>query len=1135
MRYFARQTGISLFIFLLTSLVWISCSHKRQGKARVLVFSKTQGYHHESISDGIAAIQKLGAENNFDVDTTTNAAYFNEDTLKRYSAVVFLSTTGDLLNNYQEADFERYIQAGGGYVGVHAATDGEYDWGWYGRLVGGYFDGHPAQQDAVLNVKDSTFASTSHLPQAWKRKDEWYNFKKINPDIHILLTLDETSYQGGKHGEREHPMAWQHEYDGGQAFYTGLGHTHESFTEPLFLKHLAGGIAYAIGDNQELDYDKAKTLRVPDEDRFSKTALVTGEFFEPMEMTILPNLDILIAQRRGEILLYKNGDSTVRQVGFLNAYFKSKNGSNVEEGVLGIQADPNFEKNHQVFIFYSPADTSVNRLSRFTFKNDTLDLASEKMILQFYSQREICCHTGGSIAFDKDGLLFVSTGDNSNPFNEEGQKFGSRGYAPLDQRPGHEMYDARRTSGNAADLRGKILRIRVKEDGSYEIPDGNLYGKDQAGTRPEIYVQGNRNPFRISVDKKNGFVYWGEVGPDASVDSLDRRGPRGYDEVNQARKAGYFGWPLFVGNNYPYYEYNYDTDVSGSRFDPEKPVNTSRNNTGIKELPPAQPAFIWYPYAPSPDFPQVKAGGRNAMAGPVYYTDMFPAATRLPAYYDKKVFIFDWVRGWIKAVTVQDDGDFDKMEPFLEHTKLNSLIDLEVGPDGKLYMLEYGNGWFTKNKDAALSRIDFNAGNRPPKIAAFNVDKISGGLPFTLKLSVRATDPETRDLVYRWDLGKGVRKETSDPSLEYTFQSSGEYAVSVEVIDEQKVSVKASPVTVYAGNELPKVSIAITGNRSFYFPGKSVQYAVDVKDDQATAASDAGLFVSADYIEGRDKAEASLGHQVATELAVGKSLVETLDCKTCHKQNEKSIGPSYTQVSERYKETTDALARLSDKVIKGGSGVWGETNMPAHPDLKQADVGRIVSWILSLTQSTQKTLPAAGAVNATLDKPVSDHGTFILSATYTDTGVAGVRPLSGSASITLENNKVRAGLARELKEFGSNRENGVRVLTVPQATGSFRLDSLDLTGISSIALGISWKTPVKSSYQFEVHLDSPEGRTIGTGTLSTQSKDAGDRIISIKTESIADGKLHHVYIVSKYVSPPSPTKEEVVLRYLLFN
>ncbi len=258
------------------------------------------------------------------------------------------------------------------------------------------------------------------------------------------------------------------------------------------------------------------------------------------------------------------------------------------------------------------------------------------------------------------------------------------------------------------------MRIKIAEDGSYQIPKGNLFPEGQANTKPEIYVMGNRNPYRISIDQKTGFLYWGEVGPDANADSLGR-GPRGYDEVNQARQAGFFGWPFFVGNNYAYNPYNYETGTSGQAFDPQKPINSSRNNTGIKELPVAQPAFIWYPYAESTDFPQVGSGGRNAMTGPVYYSDLYPKETRYPDYYDGKLFIYDWVRGWIKAVTMLPNGDFDKMEPFMPHTKLASAIDMEVGPDGRIYLLEYGNGWFSKNADAAISRIDYNAGELASK------------------------------------------------------------------------------------------------------------------------------------------------------------------------------------------------------------------------------------------------------------------------------------------------------------------------------------------------------------------------------------------------------------------------------------
>jgi cytochrome c len=696
----------NLLLFILSLLVVISCKQK-QNRFRVLVFSKTTGFRHSSIPNGKAAIRKLGVENNFDVDTTEDAGYFTEENLKKYAAIIFLNTTGDVLNNQQEIAMERFIQAGGGFVGIHSATDTEYDWIWYANLVGGQFEGHPAIQPAKLQIVDKTHLSTQHLPETWSRTDEWYNFKRLNKEVKVLLKIDETSYQGGTLGN-DHPMAWYHDYDGGRAFYTELGHTEQSYTDSFYLKHILGGIQYAIG-NYQLDYSKARSQYPPDENNFSKTILSQGEFFEPTEMTILPNLDILVVQRRGEILLYKKDIQKIKPAGFLNVYWKTKINTdvNAEEGLLGVCKDPGFAKNHWVYIFYSPADTSVNRLSRFELKNDTIDNKSEKIILQFYSQREICCHTGGSIAFGSDGLLYLSTGDNSTPFDEPGQKYVNHGFAPLDNRPGHEKYDARRTAGNSNDLRGKIIRIRIKEDGSYEIPEGNLFASHEPKTKPEIYVMGNRNPYRISVDPKNSFLYWGEVGPDSNIDSFDTRGPRGYDEINQARKAGYFGWPLFIGNNYAYHQYDYNTGKSGSLFDTARPVNNSPNNTGIIELPKPQPAFIWYPYEASHDFPEVNTGGRTAMAGPVFYSDLYPPESRLPDYYNGKVFIYEWMRNWIMAVTLQPNGDFYKMEPFMQKTKFAAPIDMELGPDGKLYILEYGTGWFHKNKDAGLSRIDF--------------------------------------------------------------------------------------------------------------------------------------------------------------------------------------------------------------------------------------------------------------------------------------------------------------------------------------------------------------------------------------------------------------------------------------------
>lgn len=230
---------------LLIAVLSFSTSVKAQ-KNKILVFAKTAGFHHQSIAVGLPALIKLGAENKFTVDTTTSSSEFTPENLKKYKAVVFLNTTGDVLNDTQQTAFEQYIKAGGGFVGVHAATDTEYEWSWYGKLVGAYFVKHPEQQVATLHIVNRKTIATRHLPETWSRKDEWYNFKDINPDIKVLITLDESTYKGGTNGAN-HPIAWYHNYDGGRSFYTGLGHVDASYSDPLFLKHLLGGIQYAMG------------------------------------------------------------------------------------------------------------------------------------------------------------------------------------------------------------------------------------------------------------------------------------------------------------------------------------------------------------------------------------------------------------------------------------------------------------------------------------------------------------------------------------------------------------------------------------------------------------------------------------------------------------------------------------------------------------------------------------------------------------------------------------------------------------------------------------------------------------------------------------------------------------------------
>lgn len=496
---------------------------------------------------------------------------------------------------------------------------------------------------------------------------------------------------------------------------------------------------------------------------------------------------------------------------------------------------------------------------------------------------------------------------------------------------------------------------------------------------------------------------------------------------------------------------------------------------------------------------------------------MFPKETRLPEYYNGKLIIYDWIRGWIKAVTMQPNGDFDKMEPFFGSIKLNNLIDMEVGPDGKLYLLEYGTGWFTKNPDAGLSRIDFNGGNRPPVINSINVDKTSGVLPFTIKATTTVKDLENDKISYLWNLGSGVTKETTSPELEYTFTTAGDYPISVEAKDDKGASAKSSTIYVYAGNEAPKVAINITGgNKSFYMPGAPVKYDVQVTDSHDTSKIDqANLFVSVDYVDGYDKAASSMGHQQGQANIGGRSLVFSLDCKSCHKEEEKSIGPAFIQVAQKYNKQPGAMSELTQKIIKGGSGVWGDVAMAAHPTLAESDVHQMVNWILSLANpaSTKKSLPASGSI---MPPATQKPGTvMVMSATYTDKGGNNIKVLTGSNSIALRSNTITFDGTEKVKEFNPFKYNGSNVMIFPAVEGWIAVDSVDLTEVNSLSLSAGWQTPPTKPLDFEIHLDVAEGKLIGAGNIPVTPKGQQFGLANIKLEPVTDGNFHTIYIVYK--------------------
>lgn len=1058
--FFILQPMKRYIPILILFCLLLSCSKE---KKRILVFSKTKGYRHESIPDGKLALIELGKQHEFEVDTTEDAALFTEENLKKYRAVVFLSTTMDVLDPVQQAEFKRFIEAGGGFVGIHAAADTEYEWHWYGKLLGAYFKSHPKIQEAKL-TKVKPFGPNT-LPDTWTRTDEWYNYKKISDKINVIYNLEESSYQGGENGS-SHPIAWYHEFEGGRSFYTGLGHTKESYKDALFLDHILQGIEWAMGDSK-LDYGKATTKHVPEENRFTKTVL-DFNLDEPTEMTILPDGKIIFVERKGDVKLYTPSDNKTKVI---NTF---KVGTKFEDGVIGLTADPNFKENNFLYIFYSHPERSANVLSRFVFKDDKVDMSSEKEMLEVVTQRETCCHTGGSLAFGPGGNLFISTGDNSSPFESDG-------FSPSDERPGRSPFDAQKSSANTNDLRGKILRIHPEPDGTYTIPDGNLFPKGEEKTRPEIYVMGNRNPYRISIDQKNGYLYWGEVGPDAgNNDSL--RGPRGYDELNQAKKAGFFGWPYFVGNNYAYGKYDFAGKKVLTKWDSKAPINESPNNTGKRELPPVADAFIWYPYAKADDFPMMKEGGRNAMAGPIYYSEDYKGKeAAFPDYFDGKVMIYDWMRNFMFLLTLDKEGAIKDMEPFMANTKFNNIMDMAYGPDGKLYMLEYGTKWFAKNLDARLIRIDYNGGNRPP-VAMLTADKFYGAIPLTVKFKAEGSmDPDGDNIKYEL-IANGKTETSNDGTFTVTFDKAGVFTPELRVIDKDGASNSAK-LQIIAGNEQPTVKVEITkGNKTFYFPGAPVGYKVTVNDKEDGSSEDgkitaADVKVTFDYLKGFDMTAIAQGHQMPSMELPGKSLIDKSDCKSCHLIDQRSAGPGYKEVAAKYEKQKDATDYLAAKIIKGGAGVWGTTEMAAHPQISVDDAKKMVEYILSLNQvKSAKSLPLTAS--ATPGK--EEDGAYILTASYFDKGGQDVPSIPAQGAAVLRGPTLGADQASELSVARVLRYNGQIALENVKHNSWAAYKQLDLTGVKSATL-MAFARPEDSAMgSVEIRLDKPDGDLLAT-------------------------------------------------------
>jgi cytochrome c len=1124
-------------------LVFTGCG---QGASDSATSTQTAMSAGDSIPAGIAAIEKLASQHQFAITATEDAALFTDADLSQFNAIVFLNTTANILDENQELAMERYIQAGGGFVGIHSATDTEWegDWFWYRNLVGAVFKNHPNTpsnvQQATVNITNKNHLSTANLPDSISIADEWYNYRDIYEFINVVAKVDESTYEGGEHNH-DHPISWYHDYDGGRAFYTGLGHTDEVFSNPDFLQHLLGGMTYAVGLNHRtgfkprLDYSKSR----PEHNRFIKKTLVEN-LDEPVKLAFFPNGDALIALRPGAFQRVDYKTSQISDAGKLPvAYDKFQ-----EWGLIGVAVDPDFEKNQKIYVAFDVKDEAGNifqRLSAFLWRNNQIDPTTEKQILQYPIDNN-CCHTGGDLQFGNNGELFFSTGDNTNPHDQDG-------YAPLDFRA--KKNDGLRGPGNTNDLRGKVLRIKPKADGGYEIPAGNLFVDEPQG-RSEIYVMGARNPYSITFDKRNNTLFYGDVGPDASTES-DEKGARGYDEVNRVTAPGNFGWPLVIGPNSPYKEYDYVMQKAGPVVDVNKPINNSPNNTGMKQLPPAQPAFIAYPYGTSDEFPELGTGGRTALVADVFYSTDYPeSVNRYPAYYDNKLFILDFMRAWVKVVSFDADGRIQKIEPFAPQINYALPIDSRFAPDGTLYVLEYGMSWFTGNPDARLARIEYvGAGNRPP-LAKITLDKTQSGVPAQVHASAKqSVDLDGDKVSYGWKL-RCVETTCAERQLgdgvdvNLPFDKAGKYNLELTVTDVHGAkTIAASELEI--GNEPPVIEFSSTKNQSFFWADTNkFDYAFSIHDQEdghISAVKDGNPFIDFSYQAPQKKS--GPGHQTGSLIDRAKVLVDDNSCLGCHKIDEKMVGPAFRDVAKKYQKDPKALTYLVNKLASGGAGVWGEMNMPAFSGLSEDDRTALATYVLSLAEDqAPKGLPLSGAVALNSHQKTAadissnkfytaDGEAYIFTAQYTDQGANNLAPIAVTKQVKLIPARVDFdsvfNATSATKEVKQDSFNDMKAIKVPnQGVSGFGIGRYDLTSIKSVKIGTLFFKE-KAKWLIEIRRDNADGEVLGSGTISPTVLRAYDRSSITLKSSVGFSEL---YIK---IQPEQKTAAEIRLLDISFE
>lgn len=832
---------------------------------RVLVFWGGADKKSDAVRAGIQAVRGLGKDAGFAVEATDDPGRFVDHQLQRFRAVIFLNTNGDVLSTSQENAFERYFRAGGGFVGVHSAIEAEPGWQFLTDIIGTRATGVSELSEATVKVADRVHPASASLPEYWVRTDRWYNFQdNVRGVSHVLATVDENTYDGGTMGF-DHPIAWCKDYQGGRSFYTAGGSTSETYSEAGFRSHLLGAIEWAAGVGGG---DCGATVLA----NYEMTVIAAPpNVGEPIGFDVLPDGRVIQTTRTGQVFLHEADGSGSRVIAEIPVYTHS------EDGLYGPTLDPDFESNGWVYLYYAPpldtppgnapvTSTDPNawdpyegyfQLSRFKFVDGPepyLDMDSEQQILRVPVTRGTCCHVAGEIRFDSKGNLLLATGDDTNAG-------GSGGFTPInDQAPPESTvyqnpaYDARRSAGNTNDLRGKILRIKVEDDGSYSIPEGNLFPPGTPLTRPEIYAMGLRNPFRINLDE-NDVIYVTDYSPDSRVPS-PTRGPEGTGRMMIIDEPANYGWPFCMQPDLPYFDFDFATNTTGELFDcVNGPINDSRHNTGLRQVPPVKASELWYTYnavTPCPEaylqdppqscpflFPELGTGGVGPHgAAPYVYDPDLDSPTKFPEYYDNAIFFGEFTRDYLKEIRLDSNGNIFKInsllncgatpQPFL----CDNPMDMKWGPDGNFYLLTYGDGFFRPNPDAMMVKFSYVKGQRAP-IVQMAATPTDGQAPLTVNFSSEGTrDPDPGDSIrYEWDFDGNGTVDSIEANPTFTYTEIGQYTAQLTVTDSSGRSTTANTV-ITVGNTSPTVDITTPVEGGLFSFGDAVPYSVTVTDPE---------------------------------------------------------------------------------------------------------------------------------------------------------------------------------------------------------------------------------------------------------------------------------------------------------------